>query len=263
MRLQPLDKQLFHLVWQAKENVGCLARARIGRRRHDPLDFRVIDRRDQRGHQHAGRYSGFAEFFDGTKASFGGGNPRLHDSFQRIVQGRQADCDRAEVELCQLLENIEIANHKMAFRDQADRVLVLEESLEQLPRDGQRLFGRLIRIRVRSYRDGLADVAAFFPGLQQSTRGIRLVENTGLEIQAGRQVEVAVAGPGITIDAAMLTALVGVDGPVEGYVRGCVVADDRAGLHGRQRRCRVPFRPFRCFLVVEFNRPFVETTGGT
>src|SRR5690606_423868 len=58
--------------------------------------------------------------------------------------------------------------------------------------------------------------------------GVRLVEDAGLEIEPGGQVEVTVTRAGIAVDAAVLAALVGIDGAVEGDVGGVVATQDAA-----------------------------------
>jgi hypothetical protein len=62
-----------------------------------------------------------------------------------------------------------------------------------------------------------------------------LDDDLGLEVEAAGVAEVLVVGPGEAVDAPVLAAAVGVDGPVEGDVAGRRdVVDDRAGVIGDQ-----------------------------
>ena len=55
-----------------------------------------------------------------------------------------------------------------------------------------------------------------------------LGDDAGLEIQARREVEVAVGGAGEALDATVLATAIGVDRTVEGNVRRFVARDDLA-----------------------------------
>src|SRR5690606_16038662 len=57
-------------------------------------------------------------------------------------------------------------------------------------------------------------------------------------IEPGGEIEVAVARPGVAVDAAVLAAHVGIDGALEGYVRRSVPADDAPRFHGREHGFR-------------------------
>ena len=82
----------------------------------------------------------------------------------------------------------------------------------------------------------------------QQRGGVHLGKQPGLEIQAGGELQIGVAGSGVAVDAAMFAPLIGVDGAAEGDVRREIVADDALGLDlphlgsglGRTK-CRLPF----------------------
>src|SRR5690606_39747062 len=78
--------------------------------------------------------------------------------------------------------------------------------------------------------------------LAQAFGGVGLGEQLRLEVQARRQVEVGMRGPGEAIHAAVLAAAVGIDRLAEADVGRLVAADDatRALLAdlGAQRRAR-------------------------
>ena len=87
----------------------------------------------------------------------------------------------------------------------------LTHHLQHLARDAQFAFGRLIRVSGRTDVEHLRLIPRRHESLTQSMCGVQLGDDLGFKVQAGRQVEVAVRGPGIAIDAAMLAAAVGVD----------------------------------------------------
>ena len=58
---------------------------------------------------------------------------------------------------------------------------------------------------------GFAFVTRFFPFVEQSLSGVWLIKNFRFEVDARRQVEIAVAGSGVAIDAAVLATLVRID----------------------------------------------------
>jgi len=75
---------------------------------------------------------------------------------------------------------------------------------------------RLVRIGIGPQRDQLAAVARAGELLAQQVGRVFLREQARLEIQSGREAEVGVTRPRVTVDAAVLAALIGVDGLVKG-----------------------------------------------
>ena len=57
----------------------------------------------------------------------------------------------------------------------------------------------------------VAPQVALASGSAQALRGVGLGDDAGFEVEPGRQVQVAVGGPGIAVDAAVLAAPVGID----------------------------------------------------
>ena len=64
----------------------------------------------------------------------------------------------------------------------------------------------------------------------QQLRGVALGEQLGLEVEAGRKIQVAVGRTRVAVDAAVLATAIRIDRPIEPDVRRFVAADDRAGL---------------------------------
>ena len=67
----------------------------------------------------------------------------------------------------------------------------------------------------------------------QQFGGIRLDEQAALEIDAGRKVVIGVGRPSEAVDAAMLTAPIGVDRTIEADVRRRVPGQNGLGLFDR------------------------------
>ena len=93
------------------------------------------------------------------------------------------------------------------------------QHFEDAAGDAEAALDRLVGIGVGAERDGTWPVPA--PGelpFEQFGR-ILLVEQPGLEIEAGRKVQPRVARAGVAVDAPVLAAPVGVDGLIEIDVR--------------------------------------------
>src|SRR5207247_6807803 len=86
---------------------------------------------------------------------------------------------------------------------------------------------RLIRVGVAAERDRATDISRLAQlGGEQFCR-LRLIEQPALEIEAGRQPEIGMARPCVAIDAAVLTAAIGVDRAVKADIRRVVARNDR------------------------------------
>ena len=98
----------------------------------------------------------------------------------------------------------------------------MAQHLEQPTGDAVLFFYWLVRICVGTQGYALAVIARAGELFFQLFRGIGFVGEAGFKIQPGRQVQVGVSGPGVAIDTAMFTALLGVDRLVERNVRRAV-----------------------------------------
>jgi hypothetical protein len=112
----------------------------------------------------------------------------------------------------------------------------LRQGLEDAPGDAILALDRLIRIGVRADGDRRAAIASRRQLLFQQPRRVRLVEQLGLEIEPGREIQVRVRRPGITINATVLAAAIRIDRLVERNVRRLIATDDRARRLGQNRR---------------------------
>ena len=91
-------------------------------------------------------------------------------------------------------------------------------------------FDWLVGIGVGTEVDGGRDVTTLAELLAQQRDRIALGEDLRLEIETGRKVQVRMRRPRVAIDAAVLTAAIGVDRLLEADVGRIVVRNDRARL---------------------------------
>ena len=78
---------------------------------------------------------------------------------------------------------------------------------------------RLIGVGIGSHGNHITAIARFMQFISQQGRRVWLVEYPGLKIQTRRHIEEGMGRAGKTIGTAMLAPLVGVDRPVERYIR--------------------------------------------
>ena len=103
---------------------------------------------------------------------------------------------------------------------------VVEQHLEAVAGQQVLAFDRLIGIGIGTQVDRRADIARLAQLLFEQGHGIGLGDQLGFKIQPRRQIPVSVAGPGVTINAAMFTATVGIERAVKRQVRRLVAGDD-------------------------------------
>jgi len=84
---------------------------------------------------------------------------------------------------------------------------------------------------------------------------VLLDHDLALEIQAGREAEVLVGGPGVTIDTTMLAAAIWIDAGLETNVRAVVVGDNALAVIAQELRSEeglVLFRRVRVGFEMDF-----------
>ena len=160
-----------------------------------------------------------------------------------------------------MCQQVEVAFDQRGFGDDGQRVFALGQHLEDLPRDLPIALDWLVRIGVGAERDRRTAIG--WPGqfrAQQLCR-IRLGKQLRFEIQARRQVEVAVRRPCIAIDAAMLAAAIGIQRLIKRQVRRGLSLEDTFRVLDRHRGAeRWQFFVRRIPAVVEmFARHLLET----
>jgi hypothetical protein len=116
----------------------------------------------------------------------------------------------------------------------------LGQHLDEAARQPQFALHGLVAVGDRAQHHGGGHMAGARQFGAQQFRQVLLGNEAGLEIQSGRPAQVAVRGPGIAINAAVLAAPVGIEPHVEGQIGRLVAAQRRARLlpaqFGAQRR---------------------------
>ncbi|MNQ96842.1 hypothetical protein D3C85_1124630 [compost metagenome] len=233
---------------QSQQYVVGAAGARLHGALDDLLQLGLVEPRDHGGRQHSHRYPGLCQLLDDLEPTRSRAGAGLQLSPQCLVQGGDRHHHLAEPLPGQLGQQIEIAQYHGALGDDPHRMAMGQHHLQQLAGEAIVVLYGLVGIGIGPEHYGLRLVARLgkFPAQQRG--GIELGKQPGLEIQAGGELQIGVAGSGIAVDAAMLAPLIGIDGAAEGDVRREVVADDALGLDlphlgsglGRTK-CRLPF----------------------
>src|SRR5690606_37814524 len=107
-----------------------------------------------------------------------------------------------------------------------------QEDFQRLAGQALLALDRLVGIGVDAQANRLRYVAGLAQLLLQALGQIGLDDQPGLEVDARRHVPVGMAGPGETIDAAMLAAAIGIHRTVEADVRRLVASNYRPGSLG-------------------------------
>ncbi len=106
-------------------------------------------------------------------------------------------------------------------------MVVAVQHLQHRSRQLQRPLHRLVRIGVRPQRQRPRGIARLAQLLLQQLRHLRLEDQLGFEIEAGRIPEIGVRRPRVAIDAAVLAAAIRIDRAVEADIGRAVPADRR------------------------------------
>src|SRR4029077_1038039 len=117
-----------------------------------------------------------------------------------------------------------------------DRMARACKYLEYRARDPHALLDRLIRVVVGAQRDRLADIARSSELRFQHSGGVRLIEETRLEIETGREPQVGVTRAGVAVTAGMAASPIGIHRIFERNVRRIVAGDDFARAIGLETR---------------------------
>ena len=206
MRGQPVAEQGRNLEGKAHWNVGDRTRARVRRGRDQRLDLMIVDGRDDWRETGIHRHPRLGQCPNGGEALARMRRARLQRAGERGIEtgDRKADSDQALRGHGR--EQVDVMRHPVRLGRDHQWMEAIGEHLDACARDPVASLDRLIGVRVRPHRDRLDPIAALAKlGAQQPSR-IRLHEQPALEIQARREIEPGMAGPGKAIDAAMLAA---------------------------------------------------------
>ena len=117
-------------------------------------------------------------------------------------------------------------------------LLKSRQHLQDRARDLELALDRLVGIGVGAHRHHVGPVLGRGELGGQQLGRLRLEQDPGLEIEAGRQAEIGVGRPREAIDAAVLAAAIGIDRAVERHVGRGVAREDGARGVARQRRAQ-------------------------
>jgi len=193
-----------------------------------------------------------------------GGATRLEAARELVVEvvDRQEHVD--EILPCHRHEEIEVALDHRVLGDDADRVVVLRQHLQDAACHLPLALDRLVRIGVRAERNHLAAVGRSRELLPQFLRCVYLGEETRLEVDARRQVAVGVRRTGIAVDTSMKASRVRIDRLRERNIRRVVAGNDaRDALGGHDGLERLLFVLRRVPAIIErFALLVLEATLG-
>ncbi len=144
------------------------------------------------------------------------------------IERGYAEVDRNQLLRRHLAQDVDIALDQRRLGDDRHRVAKPLQHLEQRARDLQLALDRLVGVGIDADCNRPTAVTGLAQLVIQQRRRVRLAEQPGLEIEAGRQAEISVRRPGEAVDAAVLAAAVRIDRAVEGQVRRLVVGQDAA-----------------------------------
>ncbi len=168
---------------------------------------------------------------------------RLQDARQRRIERRDADEDLGQALRGHRRQQVDIPFDQRGLRHDSQRMPGAREHFDDRARDAQFPLDRLVGVGRSADRDVFDIVARRCQLTHQQIGSIDLREQPRLEIEPRRQVEVAVRGARIAVNAPVLAAAVGIDRAVERNVRRVVVGDQalrRLAGHGcRERRQRL------------------------
>src|SRR5919106_149017 len=159
---------------------------------------------------------------------------RLEPAREIAVQRGDRNGDAGQVLARHRRKQIEIAHHRGRFGDDGQRMPAAREHLEHGSGDPQPALDRLVWVCIGAEGNRLAIVTG--PGelaLEQARR-LELGEQSGLEVEPGRQPEIGMG----RARAAVLAAAIRVDRPVERNVRRGVAHDHAAAGIGRHLGAR-------------------------
>ena len=224
MQFQPLAKHGAHFPRQAQHGVERAARASV------PCGFEhlfhvVVDERNLRCHAHAHRNAGLHQRADGAQAAVRCGGARLQDARELGVQRGDGHVHGGEALRSHGCKQVDVALHAAALGDNGQGVVRVAQHLQHAAHEPQLAFDRLIRICDGADGQQIGHVARAGEFAPHHLGHVALGNELRFEIEAGREVEVAVRGPRVAVHAAVLAAPVRVQTEVEADVGRVVVGD--------------------------------------
>jgi hypothetical protein len=202
VRGQPVAEDRRHLVRQAQQYITRRLGAGRGDGVEDTFEEQVGDHRDHRRHQHAHRHAGRVQAADAFEAPRRRAGARFQPRGEAIVEAGHRDHHVGKAGLAHRAEQVEVAFDQRVLGDDRQRMPGRTEHLDQLAGEPALALQRLVGVGVGADGDRRAAVG---PGRQlcaEQRSGIGLGEQPGLEVEAGREVEVGVGRAGEAVAAA-------------------------------------------------------------
>ncbi len=268
MQTQPLLDQRRDLERQAQQHVARAGRAGFGGGLEDALQLVVVHRRDHGRGQHGGGNAGGGERADRGEAAVRRRRPRLQGAGQFGVERGDGERDANQVAGGHPREDVEVAQHPRALCHDQHGVAEALQHVERPPGDPQRALRGLPRVGVGPEHDRPRHVAGPRQLRLQPLRQVGFEQQPGLKIEAGREADIGVGGPGVAVDAAVLAAPVRVERAVEAQVWAFVEGERRAAFLADQlrrgpRRLLAPIAVQRAPAIVErLRRARLVAQGG-
>ena len=214
----------------------------------DALELRLVDERDDRRDAHADRHARFRQRLDRLQAAVRRGGARLEDPGELRVERGDRDVDRHQAARRHRRHQVEVALDAGRLGDQREGMRAFGHHLEHRAGDAELALDRLVGVGGRADVDRARLVGPAREGLAQTLGGIDLGDDPRFEVEARRQVQVAVRRPGEAVDAAVLAAAIRIDREVEGEVGRIVGGEDRLDPLLDHRRFRRQPLLGRCLL---------------
>ena len=226
MGLEPVEKNIFHRVRQAKDRVAGARGAGCSRGVEDGGYFVVGEAGDDGRDIYAHGHAGFGEEPDGAQAVLGPRGARLEFPGELGIKRGHSDRGRDALPARELGQEIAVACDEEVFRDEADRIAKLEKHLEALAHEAEMTLGGLVAVGDAAADDNLRLPPGRGEFVAQQPGGAELDEDFGLEIKAAVPAEVVMVGTRVTVGAAVFAAAIGVQAGRERNVGAVVVSEN-------------------------------------
>lgn len=204
MRIEPVLEQGLDLPGQTQDGVAGIVRAgRLGLL-ENVLHGLVVDERDDGRHQHAHRHAGVGQAAYRFQPAPRCGGARFQRAGHAGVQCGDAHVHHHQLLLGQGSQQVQVAGDQRVLGDDGERMAGFQHQFQQAAGKPPFAFDGLVGVGGGTDVDGRRLVAWPREFGAQGLYRIGLGHQPGFEVQPGRQAQVGMSGPGVTIDADML-----------------------------------------------------------
>ena len=152
-------EEILDFVGQAKKHIARAAGAMFGGRFQQGFNFMIGQARND-GRRHNGDgHAGIGKCADRLQAARRRCCARLHLAGEGPVECGDRNTNPCKAHLSHRANDINVAFDQGRLGEEADRVIVRREDLEQFACDARVAIGRLVGIGVHTQRDGAGQVA--------------------------------------------------------------------------------------------------------